>query len=330
MVSLKTSIIFAILLIIGLLIAVLTINKVTIDNYSNKMELYVNINNLRGIVWANYVLVTIITLYLMVKLYGKAGIKNNVSIFVLNVMILLLNTGLTSYEETVLTNTKTQDKDHELNYIYLVSAILSVVNIANIITLLYHLDNYTSLNMPSIQYTYTEQTGWIHPFGKESTSGQMPTSGYDRILRDRNQLLIDRNQLKQNIRQRMSPAEAPLALKPTVIDTSQPYINPMLNRNIFQNSRTPTPPRIRSSLQSPPNVFQDTLEVPPVLKPTVIDTSHPYINPTLFNNGNRNENIFQNSRTPTPPPKVNRPLPMKQSRYNLRSSKSGIRKTYKF
>ena len=98
----KNGIILFIFLIIGLYIGTITLNKKTIDDYSNISERDKNLNNLRGLTWASYITTTVITIYLLIKLFSKTGFYYNKSMFVITILILLLNTALTMHEDILL------------------------------------------------------------------------------------------------------------------------------------------------------------------------------------------------------------------------------------
>ena len=89
----KNGVTFFIMLIIGLYIATIYLNKKTIDNYSSISERDKNLNNLRGLFWSSYITSTVITIYLLIKLYSKKGFYYNKSAFVITILILLLNKG---------------------------------------------------------------------------------------------------------------------------------------------------------------------------------------------------------------------------------------------
>jgi hypothetical protein len=132
MFSLQNLTIFVIVIIVILSISII-INKVIIDNINNEIKLTENINTLRILLWLNYTIVTILTMYLMYRVFNKIYIINNLNIFVPNTIVLLLNLSLTVYIETLL-KTPTEDK---LKKIYITTSITTMINILNIILLLY-------------------------------------------------------------------------------------------------------------------------------------------------------------------------------------------------
>ena len=176
----KNTITLFIILIIILYASIIYMNKKIIDNYSDKKNLLNDINNLRGLLWANYIFTTVISIYLMIKLYSKNGFYNNKFMFVITIFILLLNTGLSMHEETLLKTIDIYKTEHNLNNIYTITTIMSVVNIISLLALIYTNDKsqeergsgflnyepkYSTMirdkGPSTLQYTYTEDRGMI-------------------------------------------------------------------------------------------------------------------------------------------------------------------------
>lgn len=178
MVQMKNGIILFIFLIIGLYIGTITLNKKTIDDYSNISQRDKNLNNLRGLTWANYITTTVITIYLLIKLFSKTGFYYNKSMFVITILILLLNTALTIHEEILLKELLIKiNTEHNLNNIYVTSTIMIVINVISLVSLMYINDNskiYTP-NYETIKYEYTQEGGKILPSLLDSNKPIRPT-----------------------------------------------------------------------------------------------------------------------------------------------------------
>lgn len=134
----KNGVTFFIMLIIGLYIATIYLNKKTIDNYSSISERDKNLNNLRGLFWSSYITSTVITIYLLIKLYSKKGFYYNKSAFVITILILLLNTGLIIHEEYTIKELLLKiNTQHNLDDMYTIPTIMTVVNIISLLALMY-------------------------------------------------------------------------------------------------------------------------------------------------------------------------------------------------
>lgn len=82
----------------------------------------------------------------MYRLFSKLLITDNLNIFIPNIIAIVLNTSLTAYTEIILQE-PTQDT---LRNIYIISSITTIINILNIILLLYmfnYLKKYYSKNL---------------------------------------------------------------------------------------------------------------------------------------------------------------------------------------
>ena len=186
----KNGIALFIVLIIGLYIVIVSLTKKTIDDYSNISERDKNLNNLRGLTWANYITTTVITIYLLIKLFSKTGFYYNKSMFVIIILILLLNTALTIHEEILLKDLLIKiNTEHNLNNIYITSTIMIVINVISLLALINTNDNskiYTP-NYKTIQYEYTEEGGKILPSLLDSNKPIKPTRNvsYENVFQNK-------------------------------------------------------------------------------------------------------------------------------------------------
>ena len=135
--QLNKSIIFFIIVIICLYIATILLNKNTIDNYQNLNEREKNITNLRGLLWISYTTSTVISIYLLVKLFSKTGFYNNKSMFIITILILLLNTALNIHEEYMLKDSYKNMNEDGFNSIYVETTVITVINILMLLSLMY-------------------------------------------------------------------------------------------------------------------------------------------------------------------------------------------------
>jgi uncharacterized membrane protein len=108
-------------------------SKLTSDDINDTNKLSYIIKNLRVVLWLNYTIVTIMTIYLMYRIFSRLEIKYNLNIFVPNIISILLNTGLTLSAEIMLQ----EPTQNNLEIIYVTTIISTIINILNIILLLY-------------------------------------------------------------------------------------------------------------------------------------------------------------------------------------------------
>ena len=140
-----------IVLIIGLYIGIISLNKETIDIYSNISERDKNLNNLRGLTWASYITTTVITIYLLIRMFSKTGFYYNKSMFVITILILLLNTALTIHEDILLKESLIKiNTEHNLKNIYVTSTIMIVINVISLVSLKLFAFNKTSIFLASV------------------------------------------------------------------------------------------------------------------------------------------------------------------------------------
>jgi hypothetical protein len=133
MFSLQNLTIFVIIIIVILSIIIsMIISKLTSDDINDTNKLSYNIKILRVVLWLNYT-VTIMTIYLMYRIFSRLEIKYNLNIFVPNIISILLNTGLTLSAEIMLQ----EPTQNNLEIIYVTTIISIIINILNIILLLY-------------------------------------------------------------------------------------------------------------------------------------------------------------------------------------------------
>jgi hypothetical protein len=222
-----------IILIIGLYIGTIGLNKKTIEDYSNINERDKNLNNLRGILWASYITTTIITIYLLIKLFSKTGFYYNKSMFIITILILLLNTGLTIQQENILRELLTKiNTENNLNNIYVMSTIMTVINVISLLTLMYTNED-SKIYKPdyeTIQYEYTQEGGKILPSLLRSNKPIRPTKNvsYENVFQ--NKPIKSSNSY---ISQSLMPSKN--VFQGAVEDS---YINPLLLQN-----KVKTPPK---------------------------------------------------------------------------------------
>jgi len=109
-----------------LFFSIIGINKKTIDSLENKVELENNIDTLRGIIWTNYTIIIVslsisLTLIVAKKYYYKYKWT-----ILFGIMFILLNTGLTVFEEITIRNYKEIDIV-KLNNIYIISSVMNII-----------------------------------------------------------------------------------------------------------------------------------------------------------------------------------------------------------
>ena len=110
----------------ALFFSIIGINKKTIDSYNNKNELKVNINNLRGIIWANYTFITISLSIALTMIIAKRYYQKYKWTVLFGIFFILLNTGLNVFEELTIREYETVEISH-LNNIYIISSIMNIV-----------------------------------------------------------------------------------------------------------------------------------------------------------------------------------------------------------
>ena len=186
----KNGISLFIVLIIGLYIGIISLNKETIDIYSNISERDKNLNNLRGLTWASYITTTVITIYLLIRMFSKTGFYYNKSMFVITILILLLNTALTIHEDILLKESLIKiNTEHNLKNIYVTSTIMIVINVISLVSLMYINDESKIYkpNYETIHYKYSEEGGKILPSLLESNKTIKPTKNvsYENVFQNK-------------------------------------------------------------------------------------------------------------------------------------------------
>ena len=114
------------ILVFALFFSIIGVNKKTIDSYNDKNTLEDNIDNLRGIIWANYSFITVslaitITIIVTKKYYNKYKWTVLFALF-----FIVLNTGLVAFEEISIKKYKTVEVLH-LNNVYIISSVMNIV-----------------------------------------------------------------------------------------------------------------------------------------------------------------------------------------------------------
>lgn len=115
-----------IVLVFVLFFSIIGVTKKTIDSYNNKDDLEDNIDNLRGIIWANYTFITVslaiaLTIIIAKKYYQKYKWTVLFSIF-----FILLNTGLNVFEELTIKEYETVEVS-QLNNVYIITSVMNIL-----------------------------------------------------------------------------------------------------------------------------------------------------------------------------------------------------------
>ena len=114
-----TSIVFLLFcLIIG-------INKKTIDSLDNLNDLKKNINDIRGLIWANYAFITL-SLLIEITIISNRYYKTNNWTIIFTLIFLALNTVLVIFEELTIGQYKEVDIV-KLNNVYIITTIMNIV-----------------------------------------------------------------------------------------------------------------------------------------------------------------------------------------------------------
>ena len=141
-----------VVLVFALFFSIIGVNKKTIDSYNNKHELEVNINNLRGIIWANYTFITISLAIALTMIVAKRYYQKYKWTVIFGIFFILLNTGLNVFEELTIREYETVEISH-LNNVYIISSIMNIVYFILFVRLIKITDdickpmNFTSLEI---------------------------------------------------------------------------------------------------------------------------------------------------------------------------------------
>jgi carbon starvation protein CstA len=114
------------LIIVVLFFSIIGINKKTIDSIDNLNDLEKNINDLRGLIWANYTFVTISVMIQITNLMSRPYRLVNKWTVLFTLIFVLLNTILVVFEELTIRNYKEVDVS-KLNNVYIISTIMNIM-----------------------------------------------------------------------------------------------------------------------------------------------------------------------------------------------------------
>jgi|688.fasta_scaffold173258_5 hypothetical protein len=123
--KIKLSLNILLVLSIASLIAIILVNKKTIESL-NTYEFNDNIDILRNVIWANYVLTTICIVIVLTVIIVKKYYNVYSWTVLLGILFILLNTGLTIYEQYLLKDEETINRE-KLNNIYIINSVISIL-----------------------------------------------------------------------------------------------------------------------------------------------------------------------------------------------------------
>jgi hypothetical protein len=127
-------------IIFSLYFTVIGINKKTIDSLDNKDELKRNLNTLRGILWSKYAILSLSLIVTSIYIVKKKYYEEYKWTIIFTIFFILLNTGMTVFEEFIVRNIENVDTE-KLNNIYIISTIMSVVYFILLVRLINIVDN---------------------------------------------------------------------------------------------------------------------------------------------------------------------------------------------
>jgi hypothetical protein len=235
----QKSIIFFILLIICIYIATIYVIKNTISNYSNNIEREKNIKKLRGLIWSSYILTTFITIYLLIQQYSKIGFYHNKTLFSITILILLLNTYLTSHEECILINQLITNSKKKLEDMYTILTIMVVINVVSLLVLIYRGEG-TKIYNPKYEYLHyelRETNGKIIPNALKNKPIIKPTKNitYKNVFQNNykkiGKSILEKIQNVPNLQKLKKVSKTyinPILLEPKKLLRLETYINPIL------------------------------------------------------------------------------------------------------
>lgn len=114
------------LVVFGLFFTIIGINKKTIDSLNNQEELENNINTLRGVIWSNYTFITVSLSIALTVIISKRYYHKYKWTIIFSIFFILLNTGLTVFEELTIKDYKKIDKI-KLNNVYIVTSVMNII-----------------------------------------------------------------------------------------------------------------------------------------------------------------------------------------------------------
>ena len=115
-----------IVLVFALFFSIIGVTKKTIDSYNNKDDLEDNIDNLRGIIWANYTFITISLAIALTMIIAKKYYQKYKWTVLFSIFFILLNTGLNGFEELTIKEYETVEVS-QLNNVYIITSVMNIV-----------------------------------------------------------------------------------------------------------------------------------------------------------------------------------------------------------
>ena len=137
------------LLVFALFFSIIGVNKKTIDNFNDKNSLEENIDNLRGIIWANYTFITISLSIAITIIVSKKYYYTYKWTVLFSIFFILLNTGLVVFEEISIRNYKKVEIEH-LNNVYIISSVMNILYFVLFIRLIKITDDIAPSFQPSV------------------------------------------------------------------------------------------------------------------------------------------------------------------------------------
>lgn len=165
------------LLVFALFFSIIGVNKKIIDNFNDKNLLEENIDNLRGIIWANYTFITISLSIAITIIVSKKYYYTYKWTVLFSIFFILLNTGLVIFEEISIRNYKKVEVEH-LNNVYIISSVMNILYFILFIKLIKITDDIQSFE-PSIRQVqqYLREGPYMNRFRSNYNSPE--TTNYD-------------------------------------------------------------------------------------------------------------------------------------------------------
>uniref|UniRef100_A0A6C0I6X7 Uncharacterized protein n=1 Tax=viral metagenome TaxID=1070528 RepID=A0A6C0I6X7_9ZZZZ len=123
--KLNLSLKLLIVLVFVLFFTIIGLNKKAIDSF-NTSDLEYNIDNVRGVLWANYTFIVVSVAIGITVIVSKRYYFKYKWIVGFSIMYILLLTGLTVYEEISIRNYREVDKS-ALNNVYVITTIMNFI-----------------------------------------------------------------------------------------------------------------------------------------------------------------------------------------------------------
>ena len=147
---------FFLLTIFILFFSIIGVNKKTIDSFNNKNELETNKKNLRGLLWTNYSLIILTLIFSMFYIFKTGNYINNKPIIIFTILYILLNTGMTVFQEFIISNSNSNSKESDkLKNIYIITSIMNIVyfvTIVKIMVIINKIQKNNDLNLDQVVF----------------------------------------------------------------------------------------------------------------------------------------------------------------------------------